>query len=193
MPREIPPVELSPQQFELEVKKVLEAGGAKLDSFRAAHRQVLHGAEGEYEIDVAVWFEAMGAEFLVLVECKHQKSSIKRDVVQVLADRVRSIGAHKGIVFATAPFQSGALEYAKQHGIGLVRIADGSTAWETRAFGATSDPPSWANIPPYVGWLVQLTEQGLEQHSLVDVRHPEALIGFLAGPVSPHERGGIPG
>jgi restriction system protein len=182
VPREIPPVELSPEQFELEIKKMLEAGGAKLDSFRATHRQILHGAEGDYEIDVAVRFEAMGAEFLVLVECKHQKHPVKREVVQVLADRIRSTGAHKGIIFATAPFQSGALEYAKQHGIGLVRIADGSTAWVTKAFEATSEPPPWAKIPPYVGWLVQLTEQGLEQHSLIDLRHTEALIGFLAVP-----------
>jgi len=187
MPREIPPVELSPEQFEMEVKRILDTAGARLDSFRATHRQVLSGAEGDYEIDVAVRFEAMGAEFLVLVECKHQKSPVKRQVIQVLADRIRSVGAHKGIVFATAPFQSGALEYAKTHGIALVRIADGKSAWVTKALGVTSEPPPWANIPPYVGWLVQLTAQGLEQHSLIDVRHPEALVSFIAGPALSNE------
>lgn len=191
MPREIPRVELSPMQFELEVKKILEAAGARLDSFQAIHRQVLHGAEGDYEIDVAVRFEAMGAQFLVLVECKHQKNPVKRDVIQVLADRIRSVGAHKGIVFATAPFQSGALEYAKTHGIALVQMSDSSSAWVTKAIGVKTEPPPWANIPPYVGWMIQMIRKDYEQHSLVDIRHPEALMGFLAFPSLPAGEEGV--
>ena len=42
------------------------------------------------------------------VECKHDKSRVKRDRVQELWAKIQSVGAHKGILFATAGFHSGA-------------------------------------------------------------------------------------
>ena len=39
-------------------------------------------------------------------------------------DKIRSLGAHKGIIISTCGFQSGAYEYAKKHGIALLQIVD---------------------------------------------------------------------
>ncbi len=179
------PIELTPERFELEVKGIFEMLGADMASFSASHREKIAGVDGVYEIDVSVRFEALGANFLVLVECKHQRSPVKRDVVQILYDRLRSIGAHKGMIFASTTFQRGALEYAKQHGIALIRLADGETCWETRAIGPSPPPPSWANIPPYVGWWTRLTEDGNQEHTLVSVRDTtESLLEFLRSGVS---------
>jgi len=113
-----------PQRFELEVRAYLEflyrLGGGTIKSFQSTVQEKVSGAEGEYAIDVTARFEFLGFEFIVLVECKRHSQPIKREVVQVLRDKMESVGAHKGIIFSTAPFQQGAIEYAAAHGIGLV-------------------------------------------------------------------------
>lgn len=51
---------ITPEEYELQVKMWLESVGHELDSFSAAHREILSGADGEYEIDVVVRFKALG-------------------------------------------------------------------------------------------------------------------------------------
>lgn len=152
------PTSISPEQFEKEVEQLIQMLGASLQEFRTERLEILQGTDGEYEIDVTARFKALGADFLVLVECKHHKNSIKRDVVQVLNDRMRSVGAQKGMVFSTIRFQTGAIEYARKHGIALVHVADGGTSYITGTDGSSPPLPSW--VPPYVGWLISLSEEG---------------------------------
>jgi hypothetical protein len=70
---------------------------------------------------------------------KRHRNPIKRELVQVLHSKMRSVGAHKGVMFSTAHFQSGALEYAKVHGIGLVFVTEGRLTIERRS--ADDSPP----------------------------------------------------
>ena len=128
------PITLTPDQFEIEVKGLIEKAGLGLSHFSVQRLEKLDGPDGEYEIDVTARFRALGADFLVLIECKHYKHPVKRDVVQVLFDRIRAVGAHKGMIFSTAKFQSGAIKYAKMHGIALVQIADRRTAFASRGY-----------------------------------------------------------
>ena len=168
------PVTLTPKQFEIEVEKLLiKLGSGKLAEFRTDRLEPLQGTDGEYEIDVTVRFEALGGNYLVLVECKHQKASIKRDVVQVLHDRLRTVGAQKGMIFATTGFQKGAIEYAKLHGIALVQVANGKTSYFTKGAGPTIYPP-W--LPPYTGWFITLNDEGNELHSLIDADNPHDIF-----------------
>jgi len=127
-----PRPELTPTQFELFVRDLMERSSHCVEHFETKHAQKLRGSDGEYEIDVFVAFRVMGAEFRVLVECKHHRTAIKRDVVQVLADKVRSLGAQKGMLFSTSNFQVGAIEYAEKHGIALVRVTDSGQKWVRR-------------------------------------------------------------
>lgn len=173
------PIQLTPERFELEVKAILEATGVDMASFQAAHREQLEGIDGVYEIDVTVRFRALGAEFLILVECKHQQNPVKRDVVQILHDRIRSTGAHKGMLFATTTFQSGAIAYATKHGIALVRMAEGASSWATRAAGPPTTPPPWAKIPSYIGWRVCHTQDGNERIRIMSKQDPEHCREFL--------------
>lgn len=124
---------LSPIEFEREVKLMLEHCGHILHDFTATHRERLPASEGNYEIDVSVRFKALGVSFLVLVECKYQKKPIEREAVQILADRIRALGAHKGMLIASASFQKGAIEYAVRHGIALIRIVEGQSLYVTRS------------------------------------------------------------
>jgi len=129
-------VEIGPTQFETQVKRGLR-------DFRVSHRRMLEGSGGQYEIDVVAEFEALGgASIIVLVECKYYRRSnpIKRDTVMTLHAKLQDVGAHKGILFSTSRFQRGALQYAKAHGIGLVRVEDGGTVgYETKMLGASRD------------------------------------------------------
>lgn len=123
---------LSPREFELITKQWVESSGGKIDSLTVKHDQKLAASDGEYQIDVVAEFDAFGAKYVTLIECKHHKSPIKREMVQVLSAKVASLGAHKGIVVASVGFQTGAIEYARKTGIALVRVVDGQASYEIR-------------------------------------------------------------
>ncbi len=148
--------DITPEQFELQVQKTLTAAGSSLSGFSVQHRELVRGSDGAYEVDITARFEALGAHFLVLIECKHHRSPIKREVVQVLYDRLRAVGAHKGMLWSTASFQKGALEYAESHGIALVRVLDGGAVYQTKAYAELQRRPSW--VPQFTSWLVTLSE-----------------------------------
>lgn len=145
-------LKLTPREYELEIKHILDGAGLGLAEFQSDHLEAVRGVDGSYVIDVAVRFSALGANFLVLVECKHEKRKVERQDVQVLHDKIRSTGAQKGMLFSIVGFQKGAIEYADTHGIALVRLASGASTWFTKSAGPQTLPPSWANIPKYVGW-----------------------------------------
>src|SRR5205823_13869675 len=75
------------------------------------------------------------------------------------------ISGHKGIIFATTSFQSGAIEYAQKHGIALIHFADASTTIIAKRDGVKPKLPM--NRSPYVGWLVQWEEihERSEEHT----------------------------
>jgi len=173
------PIALTPDQFEIEVKSLIEKSGLGLSQFSVQRLEKLEGPDGEYEIDVTARFSALGADFLVLIECKHYKNPVKRDVVQVLFDRLRAVGAHKGMVFSTAKFQRGAIKYAKLHGIALVQITDGTTAFASRSHHTSHLLP--ANAPEHVGWVIDLSDDNRERYRLIYSPEPKALFPMLWG------------
>jgi restriction system protein len=129
--RRFPPVgAITPEQFELLVKRWLSSVGQFLESFQTTHLEQVQGLDGEFKFDVTARFKALGgADFLVIVECKKHKSSIKRDVIQTLRDKQQSVGAHKAMVVSTSDFQSGAIEYASLHNIALIQIVNGQAVY----------------------------------------------------------------
>jgi len=133
---------LTPEQFEVEVENLLREAGIGLSEFRVQRLEKIHASDGIYEIDVTARFEVLGASFLVLIECKHHKNPIKREVVQVLYDRIRAVGAHKGMIFSTAKFQKGAIDFARAHGIALIQIVDGGTNWGGKALQCVNNSRS---------------------------------------------------
>ena len=152
------PLEITPEEFELHVKRILEEEGLGLKAFQTQHLEKVSGTDGDYFIDVTVRFQALDVDFLVLVECKRHSSPIKRELVQVFSEKIRSSGAQKGILFATADFQKGAVEYAKIHGIALVTVQDGKNAFVTKAVTPPDYHPPW--LPPVVGYLVYISDEG---------------------------------
>jgi restriction system protein len=168
------PLSMSPREYELLVKGILDAAGEQLIEYHSEHLPPLIGADGEYIIDVAATFSALGAKFLVLVECKHQGRKVERQDVQVLHSKLQSLGAQKGMLFSVSGFQSGAVEYAAAHGIALVEVATGISNWHTRSVGPQTPPPPWVPIPKYIGWLWSGNTR-----SLLSERHGEYTRKFL--------------
>jgi restriction system protein len=168
-------------QFEQQVKTFLESTSGKLNGFQTEHRESMDGPDGTYEIDITARFKIFGADFLVLVECKNHKNHIKREQVQMLHAKQVSLSAQKAMLFATTPFQDGAVEYANQHGIALVQLASGETLYFTKGANPTPLPES---VPSYVGWLIAQHDGASDgvSYSLVDPRYPDALNKFLFGP-----------
>lgn len=147
---------ISPTEFELLVKEFLEGAGKELKSFQVTHDAHLVSSDGEYQIDVFAEFEALGTTIRVLVECKRHKNEIKREVVQLLFDKLRATGSHKAIIFSTSGFQSGAFQFAKEHGIALIRVIEGRYTYVTKSAGGQNyDLPTWLDIPKYVGEYIR--------------------------------------
>lgn len=151
-----PPLALTPLEFEKEVKQVLDAMGAEIHGYNSVHREKLDAADGLYEIDITIRLVFLGVDFLVLVECKHHKNSIKRELVQALHSKILSVGAQKGILFSSSNFQSGTISFASAHGIALVKLEDGRSTYFTKSFGDQPvEPPPWVDIEPVIGWLIE--------------------------------------
>lgn len=119
---------ITPTEFEKYCMEVLKAyaEAEHLTGFTIEHNVNIPADDGIYQIDIYAKFVAMGVEFNVITECKRYTNPISREKVAVLADKVKSLGAHKGILISTSGFQSGAYEYAKKHGIALLQIIDGN-------------------------------------------------------------------
>ena len=68
----------------------------------------------------------MKCKFKVLAECKKYNKAVSRDKVEILYSRLQSLGMNKGILISTSGFQSGAIQFAKSHGIALIQVSDKS-------------------------------------------------------------------
>ena len=167
-------------ELERLVVDLLTEAGSTLAEFNVEHREVLQAPDGRYEIDATARFRALGVDFLVLVECKDHVRPIEREDVQILADRKRATGAQKAIFFSTNGFQRGAIEYAKVHGIALVRVLEGALTYETRSAHQAGPPvpPPWADIPVFIGQRIYIHEDALHMWS-VERGRPDALVDYL--------------
>ncbi len=151
-----PTFELSPADYERAVAALVRDSGQEVTDWQVRHLDPVEGVDGTYIIDVTVRFRLLGAEYLTLFECKRDASPVKREDVQVLHDKLRSTGAHKGVVVAASGFQSGALSYAKTHGIACVRLLDGAWTYETRDLTQRIPEPTGQ----YLAHARYLTEKG---------------------------------
>lgn len=173
------PLDISPEEYEREVVSWLRAAKQTLVAFDVRHHDRVQGSSGEYEFDAVAEFQVFdGAVITVLVECKRHLSPVKRDAVLALESKLRDVGAHKAMLFSTAGFQRGALEYAAQRGIATVTFIDGRLTYETKGVGVRHEPPPWANIPRLAGWFVSV-EDGKIHCSLLETTRLDAIEAWL--------------
>lgn len=172
------PRELTPVEFERFVRGVLDQEGARLKDYQSAHLETIEAHDGKYEFDVTARFEALGADFLVVVECKRWAAPIEREQVQALEQKRQSVHAHKAILFSTSEFRRGAVEFAEAHGIALAQIKDGGTTFIAKSYDERNPYKSW--LPACTAWLVCASNKG--------VRY--SLLGSLDSPIGHHSSRG---
>jgi len=149
-----PSAEMTAEEFEVFVFEEFEQTRPHVDDLRVTLHDVVQGVDGLYDFDATIRYTLAGLDFLVVVEAKRHKHPIKRETVQTLHSKIRSVGAHKGVVVSTAPFQQGALVFASVHNIALVTITEGRWTVESRT-GAAAHPMSRAEaaalgVPAFV-------------------------------------------
>lgn len=166
---------ITPTEFEILVRDYLTEIGKELKTFSAHHDKIIKKVDGDYQIDVYAEFNFLGADFKILIECKKHKNRIKREVVQLLYDKIRATGSHKGIIFSTSGFQKGAMKYANEHGIALVRIIEGKYTYFTKGTDSQNyHPPHSVDNPKYVGEFIDNTSISYLQKG-----HMDSLYEFL--------------
>jgi len=124
---------ITPAEFEEFVAgELLGSAGSEVDDLAVTLHEKITGADGVYDFDATVRYRFAGMAFLVVVEAKLHRNPIKRELVQVLHQKIHSVGAHKGVMVATSPYQTGAVEFAKAHGIALVTVMESRLVFATR-------------------------------------------------------------
>lgn len=170
---------LSPRQFESLVVRIFSQVHSLVDGLVVSAQERMVTPDGTYDIDATVRFVLGGMAFLVLVEAKHHVRPIERSLVQVLHSKVQSAGAQKGVLVATTSFQSGAIAYAKAHGIGLLRLDGGLSSWEVRdSISATGSRPGRRLVR-----CLDVSGKGSWPNDLTE--HPKALLRMLVGSEGP--------
>lgn len=163
------PVELTPSEFEVFVVDMFRALGPDVANLDIQLHEQITAADGTYDFDATVRFEQAGLHFLVLVEAKRHVNAIKRDIVMLINGKVQSVGAQKGVVVSTAPFQAGALTYARKHGIALVHVSSAGPTYVVRqlvpAAATESDSGPADPIPLATAW--GLTSSGALRGTLL--------------------------
>ena len=172
--RAIDPLTLTAAQFERWVRSWLKAAAGSDARVRVTRQRKVEGLAGDYAIDVLAETTIFnGAKLCVVVECKRQKTRVKRDLVLTLKAKKDDLGAHKAMMFSTGGFQKGAITYAAKHGIALVQVDSGTSAYITKSENASPLLPYY--LSPLVGWLI-----ADDRITVVSEAYPEALADYLA-------------
>jgi 6,7-dimethyl-8-ribityllumazine synthase len=166
---------ITPGEFERFVaEQLLGAAGTEVDDLAVTVHEKVVGVDGAYDFDATVRYRFAGMAFLVIVEAKLHRNPIKRELVQVLRQKVQSVGAHKGVMVATSPYQAGAVEFATAHGIALVTVAESRFVFVTRDTAAGPRPT-----------FVARYDGGADRRGLVlcadDEDYPGCVAEFLLG------------
>jgi restriction system protein len=175
-------VEISPGEFELRVKSWIENAAKSKESFECSTQGIVKGSGGDYKIDVLARMKILGgAEIVVLAECKNQKRAVERDEILILEGKLRDVGAHKGMLFSTAGFQRGAIDYTAEKGIAAISVIEGQWLYETKsADSGPIVPPSWVKLPHFAGICLHSSGSTVSCHA-IDDEQVDAVREFLTG------------
>jgi hypothetical protein len=181
-----PPADITAAEFEQWVTELYVAVDGEVEDLRVTPHEVVHGTDGDYDLDATVRFRWGGLAFLVLVEAKRHKDPIKRELVASLHSKMLSTGAQKGVILATAPFQRGAIKFAMTHGIALVEVTEGrysikTASADTEPAMSREEAAREYGLPTFVGFRVREISETSIGYSIVSTDHVDYLVPVLLG------------
>lgn len=174
-------LEMSPTDFEKYSLEILKCNVGDLENVKFQHDIKIEANDGNYQIDGYIEFEVMGVKYKTLVECKHYRKPISREIVQKVYDNLRAVGAQKGIIISTSNFQSGAILYARQHGIALIQMTEEGEQYCTRSYDVIVNHP---RVPSnggntYIGVMIGCGDNGIDVTCSYLSNYSDALYKFL--------------
>jgi len=178
-----PPADITPAEFERFVAELFGSAATEVEDLEVRVLDTIKGVDGSYVFDATVRFTVAGLQMLVVVEAKHHGRSVERSYVQILHDKLRSVGAHKAVLVSTASFQRGALEYAGVHGIALVTVTEGRFLFLTRSRDTDQAPTrehaaERFGVSTFVAHAYRRTDTGIE---IKELDGPDAVAEALLG------------
>jgi hypothetical protein len=181
-----PPADITPAQFERFTVELFEATSPYVDGLQVTLHDKVEGTDGTDDFDATVRFALAGMDFLVLIEAKRHAHPIKRELVQVLQTKLRSVGAQKAAMISTAPYQSGAMKFAQAHGIALATITEGRFTYATRSTDPSPVTREQAadrfGTPDFVGHVYIPGEApGSSRTILLSPEYPDYVAELLLG------------
>ena len=169
---------MSPQEFEQFSLRLLQDCADTLENSTFEHDVMMSAHDGTYQIDGKITFSYMGLDFVCLVECKRYMGPIKREKVAELYAKMQSLGAQKGIFVTTSYYQTGAMLFAKEHGIALIIITDEGMTYETR-----SEDVQEIHLPingsMFVSVMTEATSENCIRCHYLFGRNSDALVDYL--------------
>ena len=115
---DVPPEYEEYEKFVRDMMEVLlHAQG--LTTIKVEHDVELQGFGGKHQIDVYWEYRIGGVTHRTAVSCKHYKRAVTKGRVQELKGVLDDLPGVQGVVVTTKGFQSGAIEFATAHKIGL--------------------------------------------------------------------------
>jgi hypothetical protein len=182
-----PPADISPAEFEDFVAQLLRSARTEVEGLSVKLHDKVTSADGTYDLDATVRFNLAGMQFFVIVEAKRHKNPIKRELIRILHQKVLSLGAQKGVMISTAPYQRGAVAFAETHGIALATVTEGRYTLIARSSSATA-PMSRAealatfDTPIFVGhYYARERESDTTAVTLLSPEYPEYVVEMLTG------------
>ncbi len=122
----------------------------KINTISIQHNKKITSSDGEFQLDGYIEYEFLNVRHKVIIECKKHTRPVQRSAIMELKAKLESIGAQKGIIMSTSGFQTGAIEYAQQHGIGLIRVVEKTLMTIQNSLKTdTNMAQRYLNMPPY--------------------------------------------
>lgn len=178
-----PPANITPAEFETFVAELLGSVATEVEDLDVRVLDTIEGVDGSYVFDATVRFTFAGLQMLVVVEAKRHGRSVERSYVQILHDKLRSVGAHKAVLVSTASFQRGALEYAGVHGVALVTVTEGRFLFHTRSRD-TEQAPTREQAAELFGVPTFVAHAYRHAGAVIEIREldgPDAVADALLG------------
>lgn len=98
------------------------------------------------QVDVSIRFKRGFHTYLTVVECRNTNSPIEVSDVEAFVEKIRKIGADKGVMVSLKGFQAGAVEAARQGKIDLFVLMEEVKKWEPFTQTITSVNYNLANV-----------------------------------------------
>lgn len=182
-----PPPDITPAKYEEFVRDLFSSIKEFVEDLEVRLHEKIQGVDGTYDFDATVRFTFAGMRFLVLVEAKRHQNPIKRELVQVLHGKLQSVGAQKAVMFSTAAYQRGALDFAKTHGIALATLTEGRFLYETRSVASSpvlspEDAEKHFGLPTFAAHVYRPGDSpGSTRVTTLDPAVPEYVLEDLLG------------